>query len=153
MWNTVENLYLFTPILHWFQTAWFQTCGIFGKGSLKLQEDSRYVQFLLEPIVHHRGTEAKYQRIGPFEPKEQSQFEPILSKLSYTKPFKVKFCFKLYVFARFDQYSLSFGGAWCSSRTIRFPNIPVTVTKSWPSLCFECKTFTTLSSRKPRGKL
>ena len=60
-----------------------------------------------------------------------------------------------------DQYSLSFSWAWCSSRTIRFPNIPVIVTsswifsfqKSWPSLCFVCKTFTTWSSKKPQGKL
>ena len=107
-------------------------------------------------MVHHRSTEAKYQRIV-----QQSQFEPILSKLSKTKHFNVCFWPKLYVFVRFDQYSLSFGGAWCSGRTIRFPNIPLTVTsswifsfqKSWPLLCFVCKTFTIWSSKKPRGKL
>ena len=107
-------------------------------------------------MVHHRSTEAKYQRIV-----QQSQFEPILSKLRKTKHLNVCFWPKLYVFVRFDQYSLSFGGAWCSGRTIRFPNIPLTVTsswifsfqKSWPLLCFECKTFTIWSSKKPRGKL
>ena len=65
----------------------------------------------------HRG---KISKNWSFRAKRTKSVRAFSLKLNYIKPFKVCFWSKLYVFARFDQYSLSFSGAWCSSELLGF---------------------------------